>query len=48
MGDRDRLAWQSDIFSGKFTDVLVGSPFLNSNIQILKNVVPGSSPETGQ
>jgi len=45
MGDRDRLAWQSDIFSGKFTDVLVGSPFLNSNIQILKNVVPGSSPE---
>ena len=45
MGDRDRLAWQSDIFSGKFTDVLVGSPFLNSNLQILKNVVPGSSPE---
>jgi len=46
MGDRDRLAWQSDLFSGKFTDVLLGSPFLNSFISQLQELVPGSSPET--
>ncbi len=46
LGDRDRLAWQSDLFSGKFTDVLLGSPFLNRFVNQLKDVVPGSSPET--
>ena len=46
MGDRDRLAWQSDLFSGKFTDVLLGSPFLNRYISQLQNIIPGSSPET--
>jgi len=46
MGDRDRLAWQSDLFSGKFTDVLLGSPFLNRYVNQLQNLVPGSSPET--
>lgn len=46
MGDRDRLAWQSDLFSGKFTDVLLGSPFLNRNINQLQSIIPGSSPET--
>ena len=46
MGDRDRLAWQSDLFSGKFTDVLLGSPFLNRYVSQLQNIVPGSSPET--
>jgi hypothetical protein len=46
MGDRDRLAWQSDLFSGKFTDVLLGSPFLNRYISQLQNIIPGASPET--
>lgn len=45
MGVDDRYPWQSDIFSGKFSDVLVGSPFLNKFIPILSNVTPGISPE---
>lgn len=39
-GQNGREAWHSDIFSGKFTDVLVSSPFLNqlfnSNFEKLK------------
>jgi hypothetical protein len=45
MGVDDRYPWQSDIFSGKFSDVLVGSPFLNKLLPILSNVTPGISPE---
>ena len=45
MGDKDRLAWQTDIFSGKFTDVLVGSPLINSQFKIFKDLTPGTSPE---
>ena len=37
MGLNDRFPWQSDIFSGKFSDVLVGSPFLNRFIPRLDN-----------
>jgi hypothetical protein len=45
MGLNDRFPWQSDIFSGKFSDVLVGSPFLNRFIPRLDNLVPGTSTE---
>jgi hypothetical protein len=45
MGVNDRFPWQSDVFSGKFSDVLVGSPFLNNLIPKLSNVVPGTSTE---
>jgi hypothetical protein len=45
MGVNDRFPWQSDVFAGKFSDVLVGSPFLNNLIPRLSNVVPGTSTE---
>ena len=45
MGLSDRFPWQSDIFSGKFSDVLVGSPFLNKFFPRLDNLVPGTSTE---
>jgi|LakMenEpi03Aug12_release.lakeMendotaPanAssembly.Ray.scaffolds.fasta_scaffold230664_1 hypothetical protein len=45
MGVNDRLPWQSDIFSGKFSDVLVGSPLLNRLIPILDSLSPGTSTE---
>ena len=45
MGARDRFPWQSDIFSGKFTDALTGSPFLNTFVPGLTNLLPGTSTE---
>jgi hypothetical protein len=41
----DRGTWHSDIFAGKFTDFILGSPFLNSNLPILLNLVEGESTE---
>jgi len=45
MGVNDRFPWQSDVFSGKFSDVLIGSPFLNNLLPRLSNLVPGTSTE---
>ena len=45
MGINDRFPWQSDIFSGKFSDVLVGSPFLNKIFPRLGDLLPGTSTE---
>jgi hypothetical protein len=45
MGVNDRFPWQSDVFSGKFSDVLIGSPFLNNLLPRLSDLVPGTSTE---
>ena len=44
-GDNGRGKWQSDIFSGKFTDFLLSSPFLNHFIGRTQNLYEGASTE---
>jgi hypothetical protein len=45
-GVEDRYPWQSDIFAGKLSDILVGSPFLNSKFPRLNTFTGGASFES--
>lgn len=45
-GVEDRYPWQSDIFSGKLSDILVSSPFLNSKFPRLNTFTEGTSFES--
>jgi hypothetical protein len=44
-GTTSRFPWQSNVFGGKFADILVSSPFLNSKINLLEKLSEGLSPE---
>jgi hypothetical protein len=44
-GTTSRYPWQSNVFGGKFADILVSSPFLNSKINLLEKLSEGLSPE---
>ena len=44
-GTTSRFPWQSNVFGGKFADILVSSPFINSKINLLEKLSEGLSPE---
>jgi hypothetical protein len=44
-GTTSRFPWQSNVFGGKFTDILVSSPFLNEKFNLLEKLSDGLSPE---
>ena len=44
-GTTSRFPWQSNVFGGKFSDILVSSPFINSKINLLEKLSEGLSPE---
>lgn len=44
-GTTSRFPWQSNVFGGKFTDILVSSPFINSKFNLLEKLSDGLSPE---
>ncbi len=44
-GTTSRFPWQSNVFGGKFTDILVSSPFLNAKFNLLEKLSDGLSPE---
>lgn len=44
-GETSRFPWQSNIFGGKFADILVSSPFVNSKTNLIENLSEGLSPE---
>lgn len=44
-GENGRGKWHSDIFSGKFTDLLLSSPFFNNYINRIQNLYDGASTE---
>ena len=49
-GQNGRTAYQSDIFAGKFTDLILSSPFLNNfipNLEDLQNGVSGEIRQVG-
>jgi hypothetical protein len=44
-GTTSRFPWQSNVFGGRFADILVSSPFINSKINLLEKLSEGLSPE---
>ena len=49
-GQNGRTAYQSDIFSGKFTDFILSSPFLSNflpNLEVLQNGMSGEIRQVG-
>jgi hypothetical protein len=44
-GITSRFPWQSNVFGGRFADILVSSPFINSKINLLEKLSEGLSPE---
>jgi hypothetical protein len=43
-GTTSRFPWQSNVFGGRFADILVSSPFINSKINLLEKLSEGLSP----
>jgi hypothetical protein len=44
-GETSRFPWQSNTFGGKFADILVSSPFVNSKTNLIEKLSEGLSPE---
>jgi hypothetical protein len=44
-GITSRAPWQSNVFGGRFADILVSSPFLNQKGNLLEKLSEGLSPE---
>jgi hypothetical protein len=44
-GETSRFPWQSNTFGGKFADILVSSPFVNSKTNLIEKFSEGLSPE---
>jgi hypothetical protein len=44
-GITSRYPWQSNVFGGRFADILVSSPFLNQKGNLLEKLSDGLSPE---
>jgi len=44
-GETSRFPWQSNIFGGKFLDLLLSSPFLNHVFDLRSKISEGVSPE---
>ena len=44
-GKTSRFPWQSNTFGGKFADILVSSPFVNSKTNLIEKLSEGLSPE---
>ena len=44
-GETSRFPWQSNTFGGKFADILVSSPFINSKTNLIEKLSEGLSPE---
>lgn len=44
-GQGARFPWQSDVFGGRFTDLFLSSPFLNSKLSLVEKLSDGASPE---
>jgi hypothetical protein len=44
-GMTSRYPWQSNVFGGRFADILVSSPFLNQKGNLLEKLSEGLSPE---
>jgi hypothetical protein len=44
-GETSRFPWQSNTFGGKFADILVSSPFVNSKTNLIDKLSEGLSPE---
>lgn len=44
-GQGARYPWQSDVFGGRFTDILLSSPYLNNQFSLVEKFTEGASPE---
>lgn len=44
-GPTGRNPWQSNVFGGRLTDILVGSPFLNQKLNLIEKLNEAISPE---
>ena len=44
-GETSRFPWQSNLFGGKFSDLLLSSPYLNQLFDLKTKISEGSSPE---
>ncbi len=44
-GEGSRFPWQSDVFGGRFLDLVLSSPFLNSRFDLIEKLQEGISPE---
>ena len=44
-GEGSRFPWQSDVFGGRFLDLVLSSPFLNERLNLIEKLQEGISPE---
>jgi hypothetical protein len=44
-GEGSRFPWQSDVFGGRFLDLVLSSPFLNERFNLIEKLQEGISPE---
>lgn len=44
-GEGSRSPWQSDVFGGRFSDLVLSSPFLNDLFNLIEKLRDGTSPE---